>query len=810
MADGPSDFVFGDEGPAAPPPGQTGRESSAPPDAAPGAALRNRSAAAKGDESAPAPRSAATSSAAPRAEKERPAHEAAEDGDERHAPADRTGATRPRSRQTVGENAPPRPPDRGAAQRRPRPPRDDRADEAKENLFAKLLGEVVHDLQELPVVGKAIGSFVHIIEPLVIAGNRIRQIQLEAKKRESAGDETEQEPARPAPSQQTVPTTPAETSAGSVVPAPQESEEREQPPVQTPTAPTPPSQPTPTVATQPGASSARPQPNEFARAPAPIVIEQSSPPGTRPEPERRRERPAGIQVASTDESAAASVPVAADFSALDELLDRMRTADQRSGPPAAKPSPASPHPRTVEPAPETAEPGPPVQVFRNSEENHDTAVPIRSPGESRPTEPIEVVANRPEPRETETPQAPAHAPEREPRAPAAATANGFRAAPQPSPQAALERLIAVLGPLPEETRALTQTLEPLTSLGYTLDELLSAVRELERSKEERTPGIEGARPGEEQSAYFTPEENDILDRFEQDHAKRKKHGRSTADDYWSNPAATAPHAPRPAAPPPTAASSPIPAPSAAAPVEAELAEGGVAAAGAAEGGAIAAGASFGPIGAAVGVAFAATIQVATRAISGLAKAAQAADQAWMKTAHQLAPYSGALSVAQARAAALRIVNDVQRAQNIGPQLAEYYSERERLSRALDRIGDIFSKFALDKVTPLLERIVDGVEAVADNGAVIEAALNAAFASQFPILSAMLNALKLANKQRDDAKKKKAADNSLIDIMGIFLGPLRPFDPNGDLRDFGSIPNPVTPKPIVPGPGVPPGAGIGGI
>lgn len=107
---------------------------------------------------------------------------------------------------------------------------------------------------------------------------------------------------------------------------------------------------------------------------------------------------------------------------------------------------------------------------------------------------------------------------------------------------------------------------------------------------------------------------------------------------------------------------------------------------------------------------------AAAAAAGLyaaAKAAQFADAAWTKAAQRLAPLSGELSIAQARAGVQGLLQDLRSARTVGPELAEFTSSRSSIDRSLQRIGDAISKAALEKINPLLEKVADFLESAAE-------------------------------------------------------------------------------------------------
>jgi hypothetical protein len=467
---------------------------------------------------------------------------------------------------------------------------------------------------------------------------------------------------------------------------------------------------------------------------------------------------------------------------------------------------------------------------RPEEEKKPQAVVPHSPAASEaPSEPTIVVPAletvEPEPRpvpqtETESPPAPVSPSatqtprdlppaSREPPESGKAAEAGFRIAPAPSSSAALEQLIGALGPLPEETRALKETLEPLTSLGYTMTELLAAVREMARAKEERAPGVEGARPGQPGAAAEKEPEEAPDDKNRRPAKPRDKIDLTDKDLPKPRPADNG------GGQPPTVPLAPTSGAAAAnAPVEAgAAADIGAGAAGAAESGVAVAGAAFGPAGLVAGISAVAVIGTATRAISGLANAAKAADRSLQETAHRLAPFSGALSASLANAQVRQIMNDIERARNIGPDLASYNTARADIARALERLEDIPRKFALERVTPLLELLARAVEEGVAHEKEIKIALDVGFHTLFPKLALAFDLAKKIAKLLEKSAQEKW--DPLNDIMGIFghanfNTPLAPFDQQGALKGMRGIRNPLVPKPIVPGPGVPPGQGIGGI
>lgn len=390
--------------------------------------------------------------------------------------------------------------------------------------------------------------------------------------------------------------------------------------------------------------------------------------------------------------------------------------------------------------------------------------------------------------------------EREP--PAPREPGEFRIAPEPSSSAALEKLIAALGPLPENTRELKEALQPLTDLGYSMKELLAAVKSLERSQEERAPGIEGARPAEpapEKRPTFgaSKEDDEALERFE----RRKK-----------RPFDLRPLPDTPAPRPPVVAATPVPTPSAAASATAAEAPASGAAAATAESAAAgselsgaaagaAAGAALGPAGLIAGVAIVAAVGTATRAISGLAKAAQNADRALQDTAQRLAPFSGALSAAQANASVRQLMNDIQRAQRMGPELARFTDERSQLDINATAIGDAVKGAIMEDLIPAIKLLNNFLEPLAKNPEELKQNIHMLTRIVFPVLNLWDLAKKWFNLEQD---AKLSADLPWsADVFGIFgnmgdvgQGFTPEFSPGP--QPFGPFNNPKLPDPFGPG------------
>jgi hypothetical protein len=603
-----------------------------------------------------------------------------------------------------------------------------------------------------------------VVEPLFAAGKQIQQIREEQRQRTEAGERATPRPAPEAKPQPVIPQAPAAESAPPEPTIILPRVEREEP--------------------APATSRQAPQ-GEAKQAPPPVQVIERERTVERTEVQRE---PVHVEMPETRE-----------LDSVDRLIGKLDRAEQRREQPESR---ETPEPAPVQHVAEREPPAPSPQPVAARERPEPLPAPIKPP-EPQPIEQgvvytIRPLAKDPEDR-TPKPQTARPAPEEPPKSGAAAD-NGFRVAPAPGQQPLLEKLITALGPLPEETRALKETLDPLTSLGYTMTELLAAVREMERIKEERTPGVEGARPGEE-------EEKAPADVGQPQNQPGTKQPRPATQPAQQQAPAPNPPAPNPA----PQNTTPAPSPGAASQVvEAEAVEsGGAAAAGAAESGAAAAGAAFGPAGMIVGIAAVAVIGTATRAVSGLANAAKSADRALQETAHRLAPYSGALSASLANAQVRQVLLDIERAQRLGPRLAEYNTGRSDLDRAATRIADVLRSTMLDQGTPVVEALARIAGLIAKHGDALEMVIDSGIRAMFPNWSATVDLLKQINKwfKKGDDDKRLPLE---ADIMGIFGGHPRPFDQAGGLRGMGGIRNPLTPQPIVPGPGVPPGQGIRGI
>lgn len=334
--------------------------------------------------------------------------------------------------------------------------------------------------------------------------------------------------------------------------------------------------------------------------------------------------------------------------------------------------------------------------------------------------------------------------------------------------AAMEKLIAALGPLPEGQKELAATLKPLTALGYTLKELVAAVRAMREAEK-------AARSGGASSPAPRPVPSPAPSSGGSSPAPRPpKPGPATIT-------------PRDVRPTPGDAI-PVPAPGAAA---AGAADAGLA--DAAAGGATAAGALGGPAGIVAAVAVVAVVGAATRAFSGLVDATKKLDARFVEASNRLAPFNGHLAYAQAQAQARQVITDTQSANQIGNRLADFTSARSDATRAMQRIGDALSGVALDKIVPLLQLGANIAEKIGDKSEAIETILSTAFDAlvpQFAMLLKIAQAVNAANK-----KKLPAAG---ADIMEIFFGA-----GNGRLQvegiDFGPINNPLMPRPIRRGP-----------
>lgn len=148
---------------------------------------------------------------------------------------------------------------------------------------------------------------------------------------------------------------------------------------------------------------------------------------------------------------------------------------------------------------------------------------------------------------------------------------------------------------------------------------------------------------------------------------------------------------------------------------------------------------------------------------------------------ELAPYSGAISMAQIKNEIAQTMQDLRRAKTMGPQLAKFETEGGRIDRAIQRGTDKILEPILEVFTPIMEGIADGVEALAEHGDEIKIATKALLAIAAPGAVAMAEIQKLtkeANKQRelaqlDDVRKRFHALKNIEDqvLEGKRLDPL---------------------------------------
>jgi hypothetical protein len=302
----------------------------------------------------------------------------------------------------------------------------------------------------------------------------------------------------------------------------------------------------------------------------------------------------------------------------------------------------------------------------------------------------------------------------------------------------LEKVIEALGPLPESQKELSESLKPLTALGYTLKELVAAVNAMRQRAQQPQP----------QSPQPAPKA--------------------------PTPASPSTPSPRPPKPGPAnitpddvRPTAPVPAPGAAAAAQ----DAGAAAAVPAEaeaGGAVAAGAAGGPAGLIAGIAVVATVGAAARAFSALTDSVHKVDRTFTELSSRLAPFNGRLAFAQAQARTQQTLLDIERAGRLGGDLAKFTDERARLSREVQRLATELESAVLPAINgaaTLLADVVQGVrESVSAMSEMVGGFLQGMSVSEATTAAATKGMNKKLDAQEADRKAKE-----MMDIAGVFFG-----------------------------------------
>lgn len=156
---------------------------------------------------------------------------------------------------------------------------------------------------------------------------------------------------------------------------------------------------------------------------------------------------------------------------------------------------------------------------------------------------------------------------------------------------------------------------------------------------------------------------------------------------------------------------------------------------------------------------------------GIGKAAEAVQKfarALDETAEKLKMFSGPLARESALADVAQVRGDIRRAQLLGPELAEFVRVRSRLEQTGQDVLAKILKPLIPRITRLLERIADGVEALDGVGDGVASAVDGVseVASGFVRVHELLNGIlfKSASIEKNTKKEEAIVLNVLDELM----------------------------------------------
>lgn len=130
--------------------------------------------------------------------------------------------------------------------------------------------------------------------------------------------------------------------------------------------------------------------------------------------------------------------------------------------------------------------------------------------------------------------------------------------------------------------------------------------------------------------------------------------------------------------------------------------------------------ALGPVGIAIGAV--------ALGLTMVAKAASAVVNKFKEMSNTLGQYSASITLAQVKNEIAQTLQDVKRARTLGPQLGRFETERGRIDRAFERIGDKILEPILNAIVPAMEGMAKGIEAVDKNSSSIAVGIKGALLS----------------------------------------------------------------------------------